>query len=182
MSSLTNKCRDCFQDVAPLEQEDEEQHKSGGAGGEVVWLPDTSSAVGAIPSSFNTSEIFNSFLTNQLLASNNSKPQSLAFSDSSNSPCLSSNKHPNTGSSGSSSNDHRPRPFGCPYCQKHFLRRHHLQQHVRLHTGERPFVCNICNKNFVQQSSLISHSRLCFLPNQQQAAIFPLASQPPGLT
>ena len=149
-----------------------EEHKREASGGEVVWVPENSSRAGGIPSD-SVSEIFKSFLVSPFL-SPQFKPSAASSSDLLNHP-----GHNNQGEENSS--DHRPRPFGCPYCHKHFLRRHHLQQHIRLHTGERPFVCTNCNKDFVQQSSLISHSRLCSntLPNQQDG-MFSLSSQPPA--
>ena len=49
------------------------------------------------------------------------------------------------------------RPFACTFCSRTFILKHHLKQHVRLHTGERPFVCDICGRAFVQQASLQHH-------------------------
>lgn len=48
----------------------------------------------------------------------------------------------------------------CSYCGKIFTQNNHLQQHVRIHTGERPYVCHLCNTAFHQQGSLSVHYRI----------------------
>ena len=47
----------------------------------------------------------------------------------------------------------------CPYCDKIFMRRSNLKEHIRVHTGETPFTCDICNRGFKQQHSLKDHKR-----------------------
>ncbi|KAL4901595.1 hypothetical protein BDW74DRAFT_71374 [Aspergillus multicolor] len=47
----------------------------------------------------------------------------------------------------------------CPYCQRDFRRREHLQRHVRLHTNEKPYVCD-CKEAFARRDLLKRHQRL----------------------
>ncbi|KAF2362777.1 Zinc finger C2H2-type, partial [Trinorchestia longiramus] len=49
------------------------------------------------------------------------------------------------------------RPHACSYCCKRFKEKHHLRQHVLLHTGEKPFVCTMCEARFVQVGHLKRH-------------------------
>lgn len=51
------------------------------------------------------------------------------------------------------------RPFNCELCQKSFMQKIHLDQHLQSfsHTGQRPFSCLICNKGFTRKSYLKKH-------------------------
>ena len=50
----------------------------------------------------------------------------------------------------------------CNFCGKRFMRRLHLENHVRSHTGQRPFQCSICFKGFTQKSHIKNHERSHF--------------------
>jgi uncharacterized Zn-finger protein len=52
---------------------------------------------------------------------------------------------------------------GCTRLHKPFSKRHKIQNHIRIHTGERPFVCPIaeCGKRFSRQDGLNTHIKVC---------------------
>ncbi|XP_028968082.1 zinc finger protein 658B [Galendromus occidentalis] len=52
------------------------------------------------------------------------------------------------------------RPFACSMCGKAFRRKEHIGRHMRIHTGERPFHCTHCGKRFSQKVHLESHIRI----------------------
>ncbi|KAI8896728.1 hypothetical protein BC833DRAFT_511890, partial [Globomyces pollinis-pini] len=51
---------------------------------------------------------------------------------------------------------------GCSRMQKPFSKRHKIQNHVRIHTGERPFACPVadCGKKFSRQDGLNTHIKV----------------------
>lgn len=47
--------------------------------------------------------------------------------------------------------------FQCQVCDKGFMKKFDLEQHLRCHTGERPFLCKLCGRSFAQKSNCKSH-------------------------
>lgn len=55
------------------------------------------------------------------------------------------------------------RPFACSMCGKAFRRKEHIGRHMRIHTGERPFSCSHCGKRFSQKVSQMIFFSLLYL-------------------
>lgn len=52
------------------------------------------------------------------------------------------------------------RRHNCTACEKTFMRKSNLIDHLRLHANIRPFKCEHCNKEFVQAGNYRSHLRV----------------------
>nr|XP_057939807.1 zinc finger protein 1035 isoform X1 [Doryrhamphus excisus]XP_057939808.1 zinc finger protein 1035 isoform X1 [Doryrhamphus excisus] len=49
----------------------------------------------------------------------------------------------------------------CPFCNKDFIARRHLLNHMDEHTGEKPYSCTGCGKRFIREVNLKNHNENC---------------------
>lgn len=79
-------------------------------------------------------------------------------------PHYNTTSSPSSPSSLSSSTLHKKsnegRPYPCSMCKRAFARKHDLQRHIRVHTGDKPYVCPCCKKAFARTDALKRHLRM----------------------
>ncbi|ORE23076.1 hypothetical protein BCV71DRAFT_169030, partial [Rhizopus microsporus] len=49
------------------------------------------------------------------------------------------------------------RRYKCTRCPRAFTRKHDLERHIRVHTGDKPYHCPCCKKCFARSDALKRH-------------------------
>ena len=58
--------------------------------------------------------------------------------------------------------------FSCKICNRIFLGKQNLEDHLRLHNSAKPFICELCPKNFKSKLYLKGHVKRCHTINKNQ--------------
>ena len=53
------------------------------------------------------------------------------------------------------------KPHKCKECEKSFTQKSDLNKHMVVHTGEKPYSCNKCGKSYTQLSGLNYYKKKC---------------------
>ena len=74
----------------------------------------------------------------------------------------------------------KPRRHICPECNKAFKQKHHLREHMRIHSGEKPHQCFSCGKRFRHSGSYSQHmtnrSKFCTVRTGAGVGFYPPAA------
>lgn len=75
---------------------------------------------------------------------------------------------------------YKEREYQCTDCDKSFMRKHHLKEHQRIHSGEKPYVCTICGKDFCRSGALNRHVKTHNFPDSMSSVLPGIACMQKG--
>ncbi|NXO04587.1 ZN438 protein, partial [Rhinopomastus cyanomelas] len=107
-------------------------------------LPSAAVVEATSPDHLDQDIFLNSSLPSKCLSYNLSDPTSAKPTDLSRNACSAVPKPPHM----------------CHVCNRIFLFKHHLQDHMNTHTNKRPYSCWICRKAYIHSGSLSTHMKL----------------------
>jgi hypothetical protein len=68
----------------------------------------------------------------------------------------------------------RPASYFCSFCDRGFVQKNSLENHIRTHTREKPFSCEICGRAFSQKCNLRRHMKdVCYMGKSSNVARCP---------